>query len=383
VRIGIVCPYSLDVPGGVQGHVLGLAEQLIAGGHDVSVLAPVDEGTPVPRHVVSAGGAVAVPYNGSVARLGFGPATALRVRRWVAEGRFDVLHLHEPITPSASLLALWAATGPVVATFHSAQLRSRALQAAAPLVLPSLERISARIAVSEDARRTVVDHLGGDAVVVPNGVDVDRFARAAQRPAWQGRPGAPTVAFLGRLEEPRKGFGVLAQALPALRAAHPGLRVLVAGRGDAAAARALAGEHAGALELLGPVSEDDKASLLASVDAYVAPQTGGESFGVVLVEAMSAGAAVVASALPSFGRVLEDGRLGALAAVGDPAALAAAVAGVLEAPARRAALVAAARAAVRRYDWRVVTEQVVAVYETVADAGAVAPDAGSARWRLG
>ena len=368
MRVGLVCPYSLDAPGGVQGQVLGLAGWLLARGHDVSVLAPVGPGTPVPGHVVSAGGAVALPWNGSVARVGFGPATARRVRRWVAAGRFDVLHVHEPATPSAALLALWAADSPVVATFHSAQERSRALQAASPLVLARLDRAAARTAVSEEARRTAVAHLGVDADVVPNGVDVDRFAGAVPRPRWRGRPGAPTIALLGRLGEPRKGFAVLARALPALRAAHPGLRVLVAGHGDPAAARALAGPCAGALELLGEVSEHDKAALLASVDAYVAPQTGGESFGVVLAEAMSAGAAVVASDLPPFRRLLDGGRLGALAAVGDPAALAAAVGGVLGDPARVAATTAAARAAVRRYDWEQVGAQVLAVYERAAAA---------------
>ncbi|SDQ48385.1 glycosyltransferase family 4 protein [Quadrisphaera sp. DSM 44207] len=370
MRIGVVCPYSFDVPGGVQGHVRDLAEHLIARGHDVSVLAPADEETPVPPYVAPAGRAVAVPYNGSVARLTFGPVTALRVRRWLAEGGFDVLHLHEPITPSAALLALWAAEGPLVATFHTSQLRSRALQAASPLVLPSLEKVSARIAVSEDARRTLVEHLGGDAVVIPNGVDVDAFARARPRPSWQGTPAAPTLAFLGRLEEPRKGFAVLAAALPALRAARPGLRLLVAGRGDPEQARALAGEHADALELLGPVSDADKAALLSSVDAYVAPQTAGESFGIVLLEAMSAGTAVVASALPSFGRVLDGGRLGALAPVGDPRGLARAVLELLDDVPRRRALVAAASAAVRRYDWSRVAEEVLAVYETVAGTGA-------------
>ncbi len=370
MRVGLVCPYSFDVPGGVQAHVADLAEVLLAEGHEASVLAPLtetapDPDRPAPPWLVSAGGAVPVSYNGSVARVSFGPVVGLRVRRWLAEGRFDVVHLHEPVTPSISLLAMLGADVPLVATFHTASIRSRALQAALPLVRPGLEKLSARIAVSEDARRRVVEHLGGDAVVVPNGVHVDRYATAPQRPEWQGRTGAPVLAFLGRFEEPRKGFGVLARALPALRADHPGLRVLVAGSGDPRAALAAAGEHAGALELLGPVSEADKASLLASADLYVAPQTAGESFGIVLVEAMSAGTAVVASALPAFSRVLESGRLGELVPVDDPAALAAAASALLARPHRRAAVAAEASAAVRRYDWSVVAHEVQTVYETV------------------
>lgn len=376
-----MCPYSLDVPGGVQGHVGELAEHLIAAGHEVRVLAPADDGAELPGHVDTVGGAVPVPYNGSVARLVFGPVAAVRVRRWVADGGFDVLHLHEPLAPSVSLLALWAATGPIVATWHSAQLRSRAMQLAQPLSGPTLEKVSAHIAVSEDARRTLVDHLGGDAVVVPNGVDVARFARAAPRPEWAGAPGAPTLAFLGRYEEPRKGLDVLLAALPAVRAAHPGVRLLVAGRGDPAQVLARAGASAGAVEVLGPLDEADKASLLASVDAYVAPQTGGESFGIVLVEAMAAGTPVVASDLPAFRRVLDGGRLGALAGVGDAGSLAAAVRGVLADPAGARRVAGWAAEAVRRYDWSRVAGQVQAVYETVRagipGGGAAAAGAGA------
>jgi phosphatidylinositol alpha-mannosyltransferase len=365
VRIGIVCPYSFDVPGGVQFHIRDLAEHLLDSGHHVSVLAPADDDTPVPWYVEAAGRAVPVKYNGSVARVAFGPVSAARVRRWVADGDFDVLHIHEPVTPSLSMLALWAATGPIVATFHTANLRSRALQTAYPMVRPSLEKISARIAVSEDARRTLVDHLGGDAVVIPNGVYVDRFASAPVRPQWQGAPGRHTVAFVGRIDEPRKGLPVLAAAVPAVLARHPGTRFLVLGRGDGQEALDLLGGHGSALEFLGPLDDADKRSLLRSVDVYVAPHTGGESFGIVLAEAMSAGAPVVASDLGAFTRVLDGGAVGVLFPTGDHAALAEALCGVLDSPAARAGLSAAASRVVRRYDWDTVAGQVLAVYETV------------------
>src|SRR5689334_3507806 len=366
MRIGIVCPYSFDVPGGVQFHVRDLAEHLIDAGHAVSVLAPADNDTPLPWYVEAAGRAVPVKYNGSVARLAFGPVSRGRVRRWLAEGGFDVLHVHEPVSPSLSMLALWAATGPIVATFHTANLRSRVMQAAYPILRPSLEKISARIAVSEDARRTVVEHFGGDAVVIPNGVYVDRFSTASPRPQWQGTPERPTVAFVGRIDEPRKGLPVLAAAVPAVLARHPGTRFLVLGRGDGdEALDGLAPEHRAAVELLGPLGDDDKAALLRSVDVYLAPHTGGESFGIVLVEAMSAGAPVVASDLGAFRRVLDDGELGALFPVGDPAALAAALSALLLDPGERARVSAVAAGAVRRYDWSRVAAQVLAVYETV------------------
>ncbi|WP_418277972.1 glycosyltransferase family 4 protein [Isoptericola jiangsuensis] len=365
MRIGIVCPYSFDAPGGVQFHVRDLAEALRDRGHEVSVLAPADEDTELPDVVTGAGRALPVRYNGSVARLAFGPRAASRVRRWIDAGRFDVLHLHEPMTPSLSMLALWVAEGPVVATFHTSQVRSRALQVAHPLLRQSMEKISARIAVSEDARRTLVEHLGGDAVVVPNGVYVDTFASAAPRADWQGTAQAPTVAFLGRLDEPRKGLQVLTAAAPRILAETPGARFLVAGRGDAgrADAEAALGPHAAAFEWLGGISDADKASLLRSADLYVAPQTGGESFGIVLVEAMSAGTGVVASDLGAFRRVLDDGAAGRLFRTGEPDDLAAAV---LAALADRSGTEERRRRAlrfVRHFDWSTVTDQVAAVYE--------------------
>jgi phosphatidylinositol alpha-mannosyltransferase len=390
VRIGIVCPYSFDVPGGVQFHVRDLAEHFLSQGHHASVLAPADDDTPLPDYVESVGRSVPVRYNGSVARLNFGPVTAARVGRWLERGEFDVLHIHEPVTPSIALLALWSADGPVVATFHTSNLRSRAMQAAYPLLRPSLEKISGRIAVSEDARRTVTTHLGGDAVVIPNGVNVARFAGAAPDPAWQGTPDAPTLAFLGRIDEPRKGLPVLAAAMPAVLAQHPGARVLVAGPGDVEAARErMDPAVAAATEFLGMVSDDEKAALLSSVDAYVAPHTGGESFGIVLVEAMSAGAPVVASDLAAFVRVLDGGRCGAMFANEDPADLSRQLLRVLGDPGERQRLSGLGSRRALVFDWSVVAEDVMAVYEMVthgsdhvrADpAGHLRADPADTRW---
>ena len=368
MRIGIVCPYSFDIPGGVQYHVRDLAEVFIAQGHRVSVLAPADEDTVLPDYVVSAGRAIPVRYNGSVARLNIGPISAAKVSRWLEAGDFDVLHLHEPITPSVAILALWAAEGPIVATFHTSNLRSRALQAAYPMVRPSLEKITGRIAVSEDARRTVTTHLGGDAVVIPNGVFVDRFDLAARHPDWVGTPQRPTVAFLGRMAEPRKGMPVLAAALPAVLRAVPGLRVLVAGPGNPDDIRAtMAPKVAAACEFLGAVSDEDKARLLRSVDVYLAPNTGGESFGIILIEAMSAGAAVLASDLPAFVRVLDGGRAGATFANEDSADLARRLVELLGDPDERARIAGAGRRRADLFDWSVVADDIMAVYETVTE----------------
>jgi phosphatidylinositol alpha-mannosyltransferase len=372
LRIGIVCPYSWDVPGGVQYHIRDLAEHLIARGHHVSVLAPADDETPLPPYVVSAGRAVPVPYNGSVARLNFGFLSAARVRRWLHDGGFDVIHIHEPTSPSLGLLACWAARGPIVATFHTSNPRSRAMIAAYPILQPALEKISARIAVSEYARRTLVEHLGGDAVVIPNGVDVGFFSRAEPRPEWQG----DTIGFIGRIDEPRKGLQVLMRALPGILRQRPGSRLLVAGRGDQREALApLPAELHDRVEFLGMVSDEEKARLLRSVDLYVAPNLGGESFGIILVEAMSAGAVVLAADLDAFAQVLGQGSAGELFPNGDVDALAAAAVRVLGDSGRRDEVRTRASAHVRRFDWSVVAAEILSVYETVAvGTEAVQPD---------
>ncbi|QFU88649.1 glycosyltransferase family 4 protein [Amycolatopsis sp. YIM 10] len=375
MRVGVVCPYSFDVPGGVQGHVVDLAEALLERGHQVSVLAPADEDADLPAFVHPAGKALGIPYNGSVARLQFGPVSYARVRRWLRDNDFDVLHLHEPAVPSLSLLALKIADGPIVATFHTATPRSRTLSAFQPVLRPLLEKITARIAVSALARRVQVEHSGGDAVEIPNGVDAGFYAAARPLDGYPRSGG--TVGFVGRYSEPRKGMDVLLEALRALLPEFPELRLLVAGRGDEKALLREAGpELVPHLELLGQVDDETKARALRSVDVYCAPNTGGESFGMILTEAMAAGTCVLASDLDSFRRVLDDGRAGMLATTGDPASWTAALRELLGDPAQRASLAAAAGERVVMYDWSVVTTQVLRVYEAAiaADPRRVSPD---------
>jgi phosphatidyl-myo-inositol alpha-mannosyltransferase len=368
MRVGLVCPYSLDVPGGVQNHVHDLASSLQRQGHAVSVLAPAGQSGGLPEYVVPAGRAVPVPYNGSVARLTFGPLSMSRARRWLRAGGFDVVHVHEPTTPSLSMLVLAASDVPVVATFHTATERSRALAVAAGFLGPTLDKIAVRIAVSELARRTLVRHLGGTAVVVPNGLFVERFAGRSADPAYAS-PGG-TLAFLGRFDEPRKGLPVLLEAFERVVEKRPEARLLVAGRGTASdARRRLSRSTRERVAFLGAVSDVTRAELLASADVFVAPNLGGESFGIVLIEAMAAGTAVVASDIPAFRAVLDDGRLGWHFRNGDADDLAGAVLAVLDDP-DAAERVAAGAREVWRYDWGTVSRRIQQVYASVSTSSA-------------
>jgi phosphatidyl-myo-inositol alpha-mannosyltransferase len=372
LRIGLVCPYSLESPGGVQNHVLGLAHFLAAQGHQPRVLAPgalsSDGLRPLePDHFTSAGSAVPVRYNGSIARVSFGPLTAARVRRWVRGGRFDLLHIHEPVTPSIALLALWAAEQPVVATFHAATPRSRSLRVAGTVLRAAVDKLDARIAVSETARQVVRRHLGTDATVVPNGIHFADFAHDPL-PVLSNRR-RPRLLFLGRTDEPRKGLEVLLAALPAIRRAEPDLEVIVAGEGHQPLPTGC--------RRLGRVSEAEKVALLSSADVFVAPQRGRESFGIVLVEAMASGVPVVASDLAPFVDLLGPPGAGASAAgtvfaAGDPAALACAVVDELRRP--DPARTRRARRRARRFDWSAVGARIEQVYRNVLTTGPAATD---------
>ncbi|MEV5888792.1 glycosyltransferase family 4 protein [Nonomuraea fuscirosea] len=369
MRVGIVCPYSWDMPGGVKQHIDDLAQALIAQGHEVSVIAPAADDDELPPYVSGAGRAIPVPYNGSVARMSFGFLSAARVRRWVRTGEFDVLHIHEPLIPSLGVLACWAAKGPIVATFHASFTRSRAIAVAEPLLRSALEKLSGRIAVSDAARKSLVEQFGGDTVLIPNGVTVSRYTEAEPLDGWG--PDGTTLGFLGRMDEERKGLPILLDAFNVLAAERPEVKLLIAGPGDAKDVydRVRKPFH-DRVTVLGMVSEADKIRAYHSVDVFCAPNTRGESFGIVLAEAMASGATVLASDIPAFRRVLGEGQAGALFTNGDPASLAREAAALLGAPERRAKLAAEALVAVRKYDWSTVARDVVRVYETVTTSGA-------------
>ena len=360
LKIGIVCPYSWDTPGGVQNHIRDLAEFLIGAGHVVSVLAPAIDETSLPNYVVSAGKPISIPYNGAVARVLFGPVAFARVRQWISQGEFDLLHLHEPAIPSISLLACWAADGPMVGTFHAAAKRQKIIFAIGPILEPAIEKLSARIAVSEAARLTLTDHLDTDAVIIPNGIYASRYANGKQQSKWQGN----TIGFIGRFEEPRKGLSVLVEALPIIARFAPDIKVFVAGPGDPKdVEKSIDPQLRQRFEFLGKISEEDKADFMASVSLYVAPNTGGESFGIILAEALAAGACVVASDIPAFDDLLGQGQFGALFASEDPTELAKVIIDLLRDEQKRRQLSVAGKSRGQSFDWTVVAQQIYSVYE--------------------
>lgn len=369
MRIGLVCPYDWDAPGGVQVHVRDLALEFMRNGHEVHVIAPCENETDRPAWFTSGGPSRAVAYNGSVARLAFGLGPTKRVREWIREHDFDVLHVHEPLAPSLSALAVWAATGPIVATFHSSMERSRMLAAGNALAQTVLEKLRGRIAVSEFALRTIATHVGGTAVLIPNGVDCKAFEGHAPLP---GHPKANSIVFLGRINEPRKGLPLLFEALPGVVARIPDVSVLVAGPGDREEAlRDLDPSLHDRVEFIGYVETADKPRVLRSGTVYVAPNTGGESFGIILTEAMASGVPIVASDLPAFRTVLNDGHAGALFRNGDADDLARVLVDVLRSPERQHALTAGGYEHVQTYDWSRVARDIMDVYESVitADVG--------------
>ena len=362
LRIGMVSPYGWDVPGGVQVHIKDLAENLIAQGHSVSVLAPVSQEELISeKYVVSAGRPVPIPYNGAVARILFGPLASSRVKQWIAQGEFDVLHIHEPAIPSLSLLTAWAADGPIVATFHAAANKQKAIYAVGPILEAMLEKVSAKIAVSEMARATLKDHFDTEAVVIPNGIDSQKFALASSREEWK----SPfTIGFLGRFDEPRKGLPLLMEAFALALSREPRLRLLVAGPGDEKVAlKHLPASVAAKITFLGKLDDESKSQFFKSVDLYVAPNTGGESFGIILAESMAAGTPILASNIPAFEQLLQGGKSGALFTSESAADLSTRLIELFADADQRTQLSQNGLERAKDFDWQTVSAQIMDVYE--------------------
>ncbi|MEW6060208.1 MAG: glycosyltransferase family 4 protein [Actinomycetota bacterium] len=366
MRVLLVCPYAWDSPGGVQVHVRELGERLRSRGHEVLALGPGTAAPPEPW-ILAVGRPMPLRYNQSVAPICFSRASTRRVREAMGRFRADVVHAHEPLVPSSSLVALLASDAPVVATFHSGATRSLLFDLAAPVLRRVAQRIAVRVAVSETAERFASARIGGDFRIVPNGVPVERFEAA--EPA--DLPGGRRLLFVGRLDR-RKGFPVAVRAFERLAQELADLWLVVAGDGpERDAIGALPGEIRARVHMAGRVDNRHLPPLHAAADVFLAPSLGGESFGVVLVEAMAAGVPVVASRTPGYDEVVRDGIDGLLVAPGDPSAAARAIRRILRDPDLATRLASAGRDRAQAFSWEAVTDRLEAIYRDV-----VRPHAG-------
>jgi phosphatidylinositol alpha-mannosyltransferase len=359
VRVLLACPYDWDAPGGVQVHVRELGAELTARGHETLVLAP-GRARPADQDVRIVGRPVRVPYGGKVAPICFSRASWRRVRRLLDVFEPHVVHAHEPFSPSTSMLSVLATEAPVVATFHAFHERSRLLRAAAPFLRTVAGRIDAAVAVSEAAAAFASPVFSGDVEIVPNGVDVERWS-APHQPA-SGLPDGRRLLWAGRLD-PQKGFGVAVRAFGRLAGDFDDLSFVVAGDGrDRGAVEILSPGVRDRVVMLGAVPNVDLPRYHAAADAFVAPATGHESFGYVLVEALAAGVPVVASDIPGYREVIRDGVDGLLVPPSDDEAVASAIARVLRDDKLAERLAAAGRDRARVFSWDVVTPRIEAIY---------------------
>ena len=326
LRIGLLCPYSLTTPGGVQGQVMGLARALRKMGHEVRVLGPCD-GAPPDTFVTPIGESLPTVANGSIAPLAPDPSAALRTIRVLRDEQFDVLHIHEPLTPGASITALVMRTAPIVATFHAAGESLSYKYLSAPLK-GFASAIDHRVAVSKDAVLLAQRYIGGDYQILPNGVELDRFVASSQNASITHSDSSlmrRSIFFCGR-HEPRKGLEVLLQAHATL---PDNVDLWIASEGPET--ERLKREWAGDSRImwLGRISDAEKAKRLSQADVFCAPSLGGESFGVVLIEAMAAATPIVASALDGYMNVATHEVDALLVEPNDPAALEAALRRIL------------------------------------------------------
>jgi phosphatidyl-myo-inositol alpha-mannosyltransferase len=369
MRVALVSPYDLDISGGVQSHVVALAAALRGMGDEVALVGP---GTPAEgRRTV--GRSVRVPANGSRAPIALSPLVVARVVRTVRGFRPDIVHVHEPLVPLVGWAACFAGDAPLVLTFHAyaeAGSLARLYRSVRPLGRRVVRRASAMTAVSEVAARFHARALGiplPELQVVPNGVDVARFSAHADESSERPRdPDGSTLLFVGRFED-RKGVDVAIAAFGILAEQRPGLRLRLVGDGpwEPQVTRLIAGlpeDVRSRIVRSGRVSNDELPSVLAEAELLLVPSRGGESFGIVLLEAMAAGTALVASDLDGYRAVARDGREALLVPPDDPAALARAAARILDEPGLSEALVGAGRLRASTFDWVLVAAQTRAIY---------------------
>ena len=351
LRIGIVSPYSLTVPGGVQQQVLGLARSLRAKGHEVRVLGPCD-GPPPDAFVTPLGNSLPTAVNGSIAPLAPDASAALRTIRALNDEAFDVVHVHEPLVPGPSLTALLVKMAPVVATFHSAG-ESAAYRTFSRQLKWVASRIDIRVAVSKDAVELAQRYIGGEYEVLFNGIELGDYSTPSTSPRENA------IFFIGRHEE-RKGLSNLLEALAQL---PPDVRLWIASDGPQTAELKIRFGSDSRIEWLGRISDSEKISRMSRASVFCAPSLHGESFGVVLLEAMAAGTPVVASNLDGYRNVATDDETALLVETGNVASLASALARVLDDSQLAARLTANGREHAQRFSMDALADRYIEMYE--------------------
>ena len=377
MKIGLVSPYVYPLPGGVTQHVRYLYENLRLRGHDVRILTSshgLQRGSE--GDVIRLGKGFSMPSNGSVGTITLSPRYVSQARELLDRERFDVLHFHEPFVPFLSLVLLRESQSVNIGTFHAYGGWSPAYEFGSRAMGGYADRLHGRIAVSAAARHFIDRYFPGDYKVIPNGVDAERFRRSVPLARWQD--GTRNLLFVGRFE-PRKGLLDLLKAYRVLRKTGCQCRLLVVGGGpqEREARRYVATRRLVGVEFLGRVSDDEKTQLFRTADVFVAPATGRESFGIVLLEAMAAGAPIVASDIHGYKGVLRRGREGLLVPPHEPKQLAASISRILEDRDLAAGMSAAGLVRAEEFSWPRVTAKVDDYYGFVirrlAASGALPP----------
>lgn len=368
MKIALVSAYDFAHHGGVVDHIRHLAAHFQTMGHAVKVIAPWSGSAPVEadRSVYRIGTVVPVPVNGSIARITLSPTVSKRVKAILRAEEFDVIHIHEPLLPVLPLTVLRHSHSVNVGTFHTYRQSNLAYFYAKPILKYLFRRLHGRIAVSLPALEFIEQYFSAEYEVIPNGIETERFGPHVP-PFPELRDGRPTILFVGRFNESRKGLKYLLRALPEVRRTVPEARLVVVGKGRPEHYRRYLAAHGMEHVIFaGCVSQADLPRYYASCDVFCAPSTGRESFGIVLLEAMASGRAVVASNIPGYASVVTAGQEGLLAEPKNPAALAAALSRVLADRALRERMGERGLATAAEYDWEKVSRRVLRYYREVA-----------------
>jgi len=375
MRIALVSPYDFPYPGGVTQHIYYLDQHFRELGHQVKIIAPCAGKEPellANNVVVTTNRVISIPFSGSKARIPYSPAVNWRVKRALHGEDFDIVHAHEPMTLPVPIMALHHSRSVNVGTFHAYRDRHLIYQYGRRIFQPFFDKLDGKIAVSEAARETVARYFGGEFVIIPNGIDFERFAGDHVLPIERYADGRPNILFVGRLD-PRKGFRYLLRAFPYVKEEFPQARLVVVGAYErdemADHLHYVREHHLTGVKFVGRVSDEDLPRYYRTCDVFCAPSTGFESFGIVLLEAMAAGQPTVATNIPGYRDLLEDGREGFLVERKSEKALAEALIRLLRDPATRREMGARGRVKAQEYSWRQTALRVLGFYEELLERG--------------